>query len=91
MFDSLKKKLQNIKTKFTSRIEEVAGPEPAAIEQPALPEAAKPVQPPAQSSPEPTAPAESVPEEKGGTYTFNRLKVLVTNGGPYPGEGSRIS
>ena len=78
MFDSLKKKLQNIKTKFTSRIEEVAGPEPAAIEQPALPEAAKPVQPPAQSSPEPTAPAESVPEEKREEPTlFNRLKVLV--------------
>ncbi|MDV2480540.1 signal recognition particle-docking protein FtsY [Methanoculleus sp. Wushi-C6] len=89
MFDSLKKKLQNIRTKFTSNIEEVAAAEPAppAVEQPALPEAAEAAPSPSPSSPvspepaaAPAAPAarEATAEEKREAPTFfNRLKVLV--------------
>lgn len=87
MFDSLKKKLQNIRTKFTSNIEEAAGIEPAplAVEQPALPEAAEPapslstpISPKPPAAPALPAAAKEVPEEMREAPTFfNRLKVLV--------------
>ena len=76
MFDSLKKKLQNIRTKFASNIEEAAGAEPT-LPVAELPEAAEPVpSPPARS--EPPALPEEAPEEKRDEPTFfNRIKVLV--------------
>jgi len=77
MFDSLKKKLQNIRTKFASNIEEAAGAELGApvAGQPALPEAVEPA-PSLPVSPPPVA--GEVPEEKREAPTFfNRLKVLV--------------
>ena len=45
MFDSLKKKLQNIRTKFASNIEEAATVQPA-VEQPAPPPTVEPAPPP---------------------------------------------
>lgn len=63
MFDSLKKKLKNIRTKFTSNIEEAAG---AEIAPPAAPE---PV-------PEPVKEEEPMKGREEPTF-FNRMKVLV--------------
>ncbi len=76
MFDSLKKKLQDIRTKFTSNIEEAAAvqpPEPPAAKEPAPP-SEKPIPPAAKPAPPAGKPAEKKPEDP--TF-FNRLKVLV--------------
>ena len=73
MFDSLKKKLQSIKTKFASNIEEAAGAEPAlpAAEQPAEPE-------PTPPTPAPTSQEPETPEMARDKPTFfNKVKVLV--------------
>ncbi|WP_292392700.1 signal recognition particle-docking protein FtsY [Methanoculleus sp. UBA303] len=80
MFDSLKKKLQNIRTKFASNIEEVAGAEPAPPVVEESPEEVRAAEPgPSRlASPEPPAPREVVPEEVREKPTFfNKLKVLV--------------
>ena len=80
MFDSLKKKLQNIRTKFTSNIEEVAGAEPAPPVVEESPEEVRAAEPgPSRlAPPEPPAPREVVPEEVREKPTFfNKLKVLV--------------
>ena len=80
MFDSLKKKLQNIRTKFTSNIEEAAGTEPGT---PVAEEfedvlAAEPVSEPSPPVPyEPPVSEEATPEEREKPTFFNRLKVLV--------------
>jgi len=81
MFDSLKKKLQNIRTKFASNIEEAATVQPA-VEQPAPPPTVEPAPPPV-ITPAPPLPGKSLAppaarEEKREDPTFfNRLKILV--------------
>ena len=81
MFDSLKKKLQNIRTKFASNIEEAATVQPA-VEQPAPPPTVEPPLPPV-ITPAPPLPGKSLAppaarEEKREDPTFfNRLKILV--------------
>ena len=81
MFDSLKKKLQNMRTKFASNIEEAATVQPA-VEQPAPPPAVEPPLPPV-ITPAPPLPGKSLAppaarEEKREDPTFfNRLKILV--------------
>jgi len=74
MFDSLKKKLQNIRTKFASNIEEAAGaePEPQVAQ---LPEGTEAVEPgtPAESP----VPGEAPEKEQEKPTLFNRVKVLV--------------
>ena len=81
MFDSLKKKLQNIRTKFASNIEEAATVQPA-VEQPAPPPTVEPAPPPVMT-PAPPLPGKSLAppaarEEKREDPTFfNRLKILV--------------
>jgi len=69
MFDSLKKKLQNVKTKFASNIEEAAEAEPAPqpAEQPAEP----------QPLPAPPREEEAPAEERDKPTLFNKVKVLV--------------
>jgi len=81
MFDSLKKKLQNIRTKFASNIEEAATVQPA-VEQPAPPPTVEPAPPPvitpAPPLPgEPLAPPAAREEKREDPTFFNRLKVLV--------------
>jgi len=81
MFDSLKKKLQNIRTKFASNIEEAATVQPA-VEQPAPPPTVEPAPSPV-ITPAPPLPGKSLAppaarEEKREDPTFfNRLKILV--------------
>ncbi|CCJ35224.1 cell division protein FtsY [Methanoculleus bourgensis MS2] len=70
MFDSLKKKLQNIRTKFTSNIEEAAGAEPAPPAAEQLPEP--------EPSLVPAPPEEETAREGRDEPTFlNKLRVLV--------------
>ena len=70
MFDSLKKKLQNIRTKFTSNIEEAAGAEPAPPAAEQLPEPEPSLVPP--------PPEEETAREGRDEPTFlNKLRVLV--------------
>jgi len=81
MFDSLKKKLQNIRTKFASNIEEAATVQPA-VEQPAPPPAVEPPLPPvitpAPPLPgKPLAPPAAREEKREDPTFFNRLKILV--------------
>ena len=81
MFDSLKKKLQNIRTKFASNIEEAATVQPA-VEQPAPPPtvepAPSPVITPAPPLPgKPLAPPAAREEKREDPTFFNRLKILV--------------
>ena len=81
MFDSLKKKLQNIRTKFASNIEEAATVQPA-VEQPAPPPAVEPPLPPvitpAPPLPgKPLAPPAAREENREDPTFFNRLKILV--------------
>ena len=81
MFDSLKKKLQNIRTKFASNIEEAATVQPA-VEQPAPPPAVEPALPPvitpAPPLPgKPLAPPAAREEKREDPTFFNRLKILV--------------
>ncbi len=79
MFDSLKKKLQNIRTKFTSNIEEAAGTEPVppVAEEPEEVQAAEP-EPSRPPQPEPPVSGEEGPEEEREKPTFfNKMKVLV--------------
>ena len=81
MFDSLKKKLQNIRTKFASNIEEAATVQPA-VEQPAPPPAVEPPPPPvitpAPPLPgKPLAPPAAREEKREDPTFFNRLKILV--------------
>ena len=81
MFDSLKKKLQNIRTKFASNIEEAATVQPA-VEQPAPPPTVEPAPPPvitpAPPLPgEPLAPPAAREEKREDPTFFNRLKILV--------------
>lgn len=70
MFDSLKEKLQNIRTKFTSNIEEAAGaePEPPVTEGFEEPQAAEPEPPVSGQVPE---------KEREKPTLFNKVKVLV--------------
>jgi fused signal recognition particle receptor len=73
MFDSLKKKLQNIRTKFASNIEEAATVQPA-VEQPAPPPVITPAPPlPGKS----LAPPAAREEKREDPTFFNRLKILV--------------
>ncbi|KAF5040061.1 Signal recognition particle receptor FtsY [anaerobic digester metagenome] len=81
MFDSLKKKLQNIRTKFASNIEEAATVQPA-VEQPAPPPDIKPAPPPVITPApprqgKPLAPPAAREEKREDPTFFNRLKVLV--------------
>ncbi len=81
MFDSLKKKLQNIRTKFASNIEEAATVQPA-VEQPAPPPTVEPAPPPvitpAPPLPgKPLAPPAAREEKREDPTFFNRLKILV--------------
>ena len=81
MFDSLKKKLQNIRTKFASNIEEAATVQPA-VEQPAPPPTVEPALPPvitpAPPLPgKPLAPPAAREEKREDPTFFNRLKILV--------------
>ena len=81
MFDSLKKKLQNIRTKFASNIEEAATVQPA-VEQPAPPPTVEPPLPPvitpAPPLPgKPLAPPAAREEKREDPTFFNRLKILV--------------
>ncbi|MCC7556994.1 MAG: signal recognition particle receptor subunit alpha, partial [Methanoculleus marisnigri] len=69
MFDSLKKKLQNIRTKFASNIEEAAGAE----QEP--PEGAETSEPAVQ--PESPAAEETVQEGRESPTFFEKVKVLV--------------
>ncbi|KDE55646.1 signal recognition particle-docking protein FtsY [Methanoculleus sp. MH98A] len=74
MFDSLKKKLQNIRTKFASNIEEAAGAEqePPVAQ---LPEGAETSEPAVQ--PESPAAEETVQEGRESPTFFEKVKVLV--------------
>jgi signal recognition particle-docking protein FtsY len=71
MFDSLKKKLQTIRDKFTSNIEEAAGTEPVPLVA-EVPEVAEPA-PSRALLPEPPVTGE---EREEPTF-FNKIKVLV--------------
>ncbi|WOX55882.1 MULTISPECIES: signal recognition particle-docking protein FtsY [unclassified Methanoculleus] len=74
MFDSLKKKLQNIRTKLTSNIEEAAGTEPESLTVDEVGEVRAVEPAPSSASPE----QEEVPSPAQEEPTFfNRLKVLV--------------
>ncbi|WP_214019628.1 signal recognition particle-docking protein FtsY [Methanoculleus sp.] len=70
MFDSLKKKLQNIRTKFTSNIEEAAGAEPV----PPVTEGFEEAQ---AGEPEPPVSGEGPEKEREKPTLFNKMKVLV--------------
>ncbi len=71
MFDSLKKKLQNIRTQFASNIEEAAGAEPA----PPVTEGFEEAQ---AAEPEPPVFEEEAPEKEREKPTlFKKVKVLV--------------
>jgi fused signal recognition particle receptor len=74
MFDSLKKKLQNIRTKFASNIEEAAG---AELEQPVteLPEGAEAVE--SGVTPAPPVSGEVPEKEREKPTFFKKVKVLV--------------
>ncbi|MFA7562181.1 MAG: signal recognition particle-docking protein FtsY [Methanoculleus sp.] len=80
MFDSLKKKLQTIRTRFTSNIEEAAGvePEPEAA---LLPEGEAVEEPIVTSTPvtqsEPPGTEKAVPEAREKPTFFEKVKVLV--------------
>ena len=76
MFDSLKKKLQNIRTKFASNIEEAAAaePEPQVAE---LPEGAGTQEPVPAVQPEPSIAEEAVQEAREKPTFFEKVKVLV--------------
>ncbi|BBL69096.1 signal recognition particle-docking protein FtsY [Methanoculleus chikugoensis] len=78
MFDSLKKKLQNIRTKFASNIEEAAGPEPEpqVAELPEAAEVQAPVPTPTTRS-EPSITEKKVQEARENPTFFEKVKVLV--------------
>lgn len=82
MFDSLKKKLQNIRTRFASNIEEVAGAEPEPVAAQQLPEETAIVE--SVPTPAPVAQPEraavekaAVPETRENATFFEKVKVLV--------------